>query len=565
MERGGEKEVRPRARGARQAERGGKREKSSRGEGEKRKGSKGEKGKEGERKSGEERENRERDGRRGEKRKRSHREEEGPLGSDPRAEPAGQRRGRADEEPLSRETKRRKPRDSPDAGQDRSDPRSSDEIFRSSAGSTLPSWEDDVSAAERFPLWEFGSGDAHSSSKSFLVMRPIFGSDGKSICRDTRFGGAEFVLDKDGYINPLDEIDSKSDSPSPGRLTIVESGFDGAWRSSPGPSSSNALSERVSPVSGQAESGRAGGERKPEQSKGKTVSSVGEPEIQTAERNDSEDRGSEHELFSEWREFDSPPSEAGNSGGGKKSEKRKHVETNVQSQEPEPRRVGSDRRRVELVVRDDHPAGSRGGPESKSKRTWKHAAVSHRKLARLIKKTRIGFENWDRTAVITYPTGPEGFERDVDSYWAHRRDDRKRLNIKRNGSGWRPYYKKRTDFTTGRDLVSCNRISSPEVPPVAAGHLKYQLQSQPVDVERRHVGSFSREDSSRAGAASSEPGNGNGKRKRVRVRNRVRSRRADGCEPVVHTPNEPVRGPRTEQSEFDEVCWGLDQWDEFGR
>src|SRR5271170_8135985 len=263
MAGGREEKVRPRARGKRQGERKGEREESSRGEGEKRKGSKGEKGKEGERKGREEREDGERDGRRGEKRKRSYREEEGPLGSDPRAEPAGQRRGRADEEPLSRESKRRKPRDSPDAGQNRGEPGSPSEIFRSSAGSTLPSWEDDVSAAERFPLWEFGSGDAHSSSKSFLVMRPIFGSDGKSICRDTRFGGVEFILDKDGYINPLEEVDSKSDSPSPGRLTIVESGFDGAWRSSPGPSSSNALGERVPPVSGQAESGRAGSEPEP--------------------------------------------------------------------------------------------------------------------------------------------------------------------------------------------------------------------------------------------------------------------------------------------------------------
>src|SRR5271170_3945927 len=434
MERGREEKVRPRARGERQGEREGKRKESSGREREKREGSKGEKGKERERKSREERENRKGDERRGEKRKRGDREEEGPLGSDPRAEPAGQRRGRADEEPLSREAKRRKPRDTPDVGSDRGEPGSTSEIFRSSAGTSLPSWEDDVSAAERFPLWEFGTGDA--KSKSFLVMRPIFGSDGKSICRDTRFGGAEFVLDKDGYINPLEEVDSKSDSPSPGRLTIVESGFDGAWRSSPGPSSSNALGERVPPVSGQAESGRAGSEPEPGKSKEKTVISVGESEVQTAKGNDS-DRASEHELFSEWREFDSPPSEAGNSGGGKKSEKRKHVETNVQSQEPEPRRVGSDRRRVELVVRDDHPECSRGSSEPKSKRKWKHTAVSHRKLARLIKKTRIGFEDWDRTAVVTYPTGPEGFERDVDSYWAHRREDRKRLNIQRNGDGWR--------------------------------------------------------------------------------------------------------------------------------
>src|SRR5271170_4192909 len=298
MERGREEKVRPRARGERQGEREGKRKESSGREREKREGSKGEKGERKSRKERKDRKDRKGNGGRGEKRKRGNREEESPLGSDPRAEPAGQRRGRADEEPLSRETKRRKPRDSPDAGQNRGDPGSTDEIFRSSAGSTLPSWEDDVSAAERFPLWEFGSGDAHSSSKSFLVMRPIFGSDGKSICRDTRFGGAEFVLDKDGFINPLEEVDSKSDSPSPGRLTIVESGFNGAWRSSPGPSSSNALGERVPPVSGQAESGRAGSEPEPGKSEEKAVISVGESEVQTAKGNDS-DRASEHELFSE--------------------------------------------------------------------------------------------------------------------------------------------------------------------------------------------------------------------------------------------------------------------------
>src|SRR5271170_243080 len=265
------------------------------------------------------------------------------------------------------------------------------------------------------------------------------------------------------------------------------------------------------------------------------------------ERENEEKRGT---GFDDWDEFDdSPPVRTDGfdsretSGKRPRSpgrelprERKQRVKGNRAKHSPSPGPVVS-RRRVEIRVRSQSPGGGgsfheRDARERKGK--LQHAAVSHRELSRLIKRTRIGYEVWDKSAVISYPTGVDGFVADVEEFWRHRREDRRRLNLRKFGDRKMPFYRERTDLVTARDLASANTI-------VRSEYSATSSSDQPAG----HVRSSSREANARAGTTPWK----NSKERRKEARRGLHDAWA--------------RSHRDPYPELDEINWGIADWEEF--